>query len=260
MLSRRINQLAPPPRPVPLRLACRTVLGLTGGLGAVFTLIGTSFAWVVTADFDPTGDLLLALRAHTTQGVIMRVTETNTTENDVTVYRYDFSFQTPSEESYTGTGYTRGRRWSAEERVTIEYAPSNPAIARIRGTRRSMVPFWAILLVLIFPAIGAYKAGLVSNAYVTLDADGSGRVITSVEYQNESDMPKTSITFRADARSEIQWLDEQGQPLRAEVAAKNGDGPKALEHLQNAGQWALDVALKIGVPVAIAALKTALGV
>ena len=155
MLSRRISQLAPPPRPVPLRLACRAMLGLAGGLGAVFMLVGMVFAWVLTTGFDPIGDLQLALKVETTQGVITRITETNTTENDVTVYRYDFSFRTPSEESFTGTGYIRGRRWSAEERVTIEYVPSNPAIARIQGTRRSMAPFWVILLVLIFPATGA---------------------------------------------------------------------------------------------------------
>jgi hypothetical protein len=50
-----------------------------------------------------------------------------------------------------------------------------------------------------------------------------------------------------------------GEVASAERAAREGDGPTVLEHLAKAGQWALDVATRIGVPVAVAALKTALG-
>jgi hypothetical protein len=45
----------------------------------------------------------------------------------------------------------------------------------------------------------------------------------------------------------------------AEIAATQGDGPKALGHLARAGQWALRIAVAIGVPVAVKALETALG-
>jgi hypothetical protein len=41
--------------------------------------------------------------------------------------------------------------------------------------------------------------------------------------------------------------------------AKEGNGPKALEYLKMAGKWALDKASKIGLSVAAAALKAALG-
>lgn len=51
-----------------------------------------------------------------------------------------------------------------------------------------------------------------------------------------------------------------GEVALAEVAAKQKDGPKALVHLRNAGRWALEVAEKVGVGVATAAIKTALGV
>jgi hypothetical protein len=51
-----------------------------------------------------------------------------------------------------------------------------------------------------------------------------------------------------------------GQIAEAEAAAANGDGPKALEHLKKSGKWAFDVATKIGVGVATAALKTSLGI
>ena len=45
----------------------------------------------------------------------------------------------------------------------------------------------------------------------------------------------------------------------AEEAAQNGDGSLVLQHLKNAGKWALDVATKIGVSVASEALKKSLG-
>jgi hypothetical protein len=50
-----------------------------------------------------------------------------------------------------------------------------------------------------------------------------------------------------------------GAVANAEVAAKEGNGPRTLEWLGKAGKWTLDNAVKIGVGVATAALKTALG-
>ncbi|HWS87996.1 MAG TPA: hypothetical protein VN282_13585 [Pyrinomonadaceae bacterium] len=45
----------------------------------------------------------------------------------------------------------------------------------------------------------------------------------------------------------------------AAEAAKKEEGPTVFEHLKSAGQWAYDIALKVGVPVAVEALKKALG-
>jgi hypothetical protein len=45
----------------------------------------------------------------------------------------------------------------------------------------------------------------------------------------------------------------------AQEAAQNHDGPRALQHLKNAGPWALDVATKIGVNLATEVLKKAFG-
>ena len=53
--------------------------------------------------------------------------------------------------------------------------------------------------------------------------------------------------------------DLRGEVALAEEAAKAGNGTKTLEHLKNAGEWALGVAEKIVIPLATAALKTALG-
>jgi hypothetical protein len=46
---------------------------------------------------------------------------------------------------------------------------------------------------------------------------------------------------------------------KAEAAAQKGDGSSVFEHLKSAGKWALETATSIGIPVAIQAIKTALG-
>jgi hypothetical protein len=46
---------------------------------------------------------------------------------------------------------------------------------------------------------------------------------------------------------------------KAEDAAQKGDGSAAFDYLKSAGKWALEAATSIGIPVAIQAIKTALG-
>ena len=155
MLSTRIDQLAAPPRPVPLSVACRAMLGRTGGIGAIFLLVGLLVTLLFIGDIRPIAEARLLLPSATTTGTITSVERTNTTVNDVTVYRYHFTFRTPNEETFTGQSYTVGQQWSAENRVTVQYVPAKPSIARIEGTQLSTAPMWGVLLVLIFPGIGA---------------------------------------------------------------------------------------------------------
>ncbi|HSB11058.1 MAG TPA: hypothetical protein VLM38_16335 [Blastocatellia bacterium] len=46
---------------------------------------------------------------------------------------------------------------------------------------------------------------------------------------------------------------------KAEDAAKKGDGATVFDHLKTAGKWALGIAESIGIPIAIEALKKAIG-
>lgn len=50
-----------------------------------------------------------------------------------------------------------------------------------------------------------------------------------------------------------------GAVAAAEIEIKRGDRSKAKEYLKQAGSWAFDVSTKIGIGLATAALKTALG-
>jgi hypothetical protein len=51
-----------------------------------------------------------------------------------------------------------------------------------------------------------------------------------------------------------------GEVAAAEKAATADDGPTALQHLKKAGAWVWDVGTKVGIGVATAAAKTALGI
>src|SRR5262249_53573532 len=46
---------------------------------------------------------------------------------------------------------------------------------------------------------------------------------------------------------------------KAEAAARQSDSSKVVESLRSAGKWALDVATKIGVPLATEAIKQSTG-
>jgi hypothetical protein len=80
---------------------------------------------------------------------------------------------------------------------------------------------------------------------------------------NLADLARELDALRSAMRSQASDTEHDiaiGAIAAAGVAAAKGDGPTALAKLKDAGKWAFDVATKIGVSVAAAALKTALGI
>jgi hypothetical protein len=72
-----------------------------------------------------------------------------------------------------------------------------------------------------------------------------------------SDLAKLQVEIRAqrielDRRGDVEAIEA------AENAAKEGNCHAALGSLSKVGKWVFDVATKVGVPVAVAALKEAL--
>jgi hypothetical protein len=67
---------------------------------------------------------------------------------------------------------------------------------------------------------------------------------------------RASVRSEASTPEQDAVLAEIGQ---AQVAAQAADGPEAMSHLARAGRWALSVAEKIGVPLAVAAIRAAIG-
>lgn len=59
--------------------------------------------------------------------------------------------------------------------------------------------------------------------------------------------------------TEPEQFAQVGEVAKAEIEAKKDDGLKALEHLKNAGNWALDVATKIGTTLAAKAIERSIG-
>ena len=166
-ISNRIHQLAAPPRRVPLRLQCSVLLGITGGIGAIFLITGLIVTLVFGGPIVPINDLLLSLLpTSTTEGTITAVSGTSTTVNDVPVYRYDFMFYTPEGTELSGTSYITGYQWSPESHVTIEYTTDHPQVARIQDARTSLLPPLVAPLMLIFPLTGAFLfAGAVRSGW-----------------------------------------------------------------------------------------------
>lgn len=68
---------------------------------------------------------------------------------------------------------------------------------------------------------------------------------------------RTALKNEADTPEQIAEL---GAIANAEIAAKKGEGPKILEYLSKAGKWSLSVAERIGVNLASAAIKGAMGI
>lgn len=85
--------------------------------------------------------------------------------------------------------------------------------------------------------------------------------INQVQSQEKLDLPALTVELaklRAEMKKSATAPEHDvavGAIAAAESAAKKGDEKSTLEHLKSAGQWALDLGIKIGVPVAIEAIK-----
>jgi uncharacterized protein YjbI with pentapeptide repeats len=86
-----------------------------------------------------------------------------------------------------------------------------------------------------------------------------------VQNQSNLDLPQLAeelAKLRTAMKQETEGTREQDKAIivvaDAEEAAAKGDGPTALRHLKAAGQWTLGIAEKIGVAVAVEAIKRAM--
>ena len=89
--------------------------------------------------------------------------------------------------------------------------------------------------------------------------------VNQFQSQEKFDMPTLATqlaTLRSEMKKEATEPEhdiEIGAVAAAEAAAKKGDEKSALDHLQNAGKWAFEMGLKVGVPVAVDAIKRSAG-
>jgi hypothetical protein len=89
-------------------------------------------------------------------------------------------------------------------------------------------------------------------------------VVNQYQGQQKLDLPKLADelgTLRTQMKKEATTPEHDvavGAIAAAESAAKKGDEKSVLDHLKGAGQWGLELGLKVGVPVAIEAIKRSL--
>ena len=89
--------------------------------------------------------------------------------------------------------------------------------------------------------------------------------INQVQSTEKLDLPALATDLaklRAEMKSQATEPDHDvavGEIAAAESAAKKGDEKSVLDHLKNAGEWAMAIGIKVGVPVAIEAIKKASG-
>lgn len=111
-----------------------------------FVLLGS-----VVVDFSEFVKFRGALR--TVQAEITGTDETNIEVNDEKVihcfYRYEVDGQT-----FDGACYDQGEEYGLGDRVTVEFPPEYPELARIVGARRGAVPTSVLPLIGIFPTVG----------------------------------------------------------------------------------------------------------
>jgi hypothetical protein len=107
------------------------------------------------------------------------------------------------------------------------------------------------------------QAGAVGPNAIAHDVNFSSiwsQLEPSISLPNLSvELQQLRITMRKVAGEDLEQDLAVAAIAQAEKAANASDGPLAIKHLRAAGSWALDIAKSIGVEVAAAAIKAAIG-
>jgi hypothetical protein len=152
------DALALPPRAIPWLVRARVLFGgmlnqfgwiwLAFSMIFVVVFIGGSGLKAVFFSFAPT---------ETAPGTVLRVEETNSSENDYSIYAIHYIFRIDQrEQDYYGVSYTTNPAAYSEGReVQVDYQTGTPANSRMQGARMSKFGL-GVLFVLIFPLVGVF--------------------------------------------------------------------------------------------------------
>lgn len=149
-------QLAMPPRSVPLAVQIQAVFGgFSSQFGWLFFGFGMIFVWIFGLTTVINSIPFWLGSVETASGVVSAVESTGSSENEQPVLANQYVFRVERlEQEYRGESYTTGSQYSVGDEVTIEYAPDNPDISRIAGTRAGHFSPWALCIVGLFPLVG----------------------------------------------------------------------------------------------------------
>jgi hypothetical protein len=152
------------------------------------------------------------------------------------------------------TGYCREGQWTWLEALHRGLTQSRAFFASLEPRRQ---PDGSVTYNVGTAGVFVVGAGAhVHNVEVTQDFSSH---VTQINLPLLADeLARLRAAMRADAKT-LEQDAAVGAVADAEIAARAGDRPRALERLKAAGKWALDVAMKIGVEIATSALKVQLG-
>jgi hypothetical protein len=192
---------------------------------------------------------------------------------------YNFNPQIPRE--YQPRIIQLDNRPSVQQMLETEFEVFEEDFVELGN--QNEVEAYAALLVDIASQRGNYEAGtrnffvqelnmeskykITGGNQAAVGDQAEGHVTTQVSNQTLGSIDMTALAaelsrLRAEARKEATEPEHDiavSEIAKAEQAAKEGQGPKVMEHLKSAGKWALDVATKIGTSVALEAIKKSAG-
>jgi len=126
--------------------------GIYSTIGWFFLGFGMIFFWAFAFNsaamlwFSPTPDW------ENSQGTVLRVDNTNASENEEEIYSIRYSYFANGEE-YTGKGYMIDTDFMTGDEIAVQFNPENVVHSKLTNGRQKIFSAWAIL-VLIFPLIG----------------------------------------------------------------------------------------------------------
>lgn len=157
--SSSLRRLANPPRPVPLLVRLRVLLGGTASqIGWVLFGFGMIFFWAFVWRADLTSWYRFRGVVPVTEGRVTRSSDTRASEGGskgrrgTPIYKNEFTFAVDDKE-YRNASYAVGIRLPVGRMVSVQYLASDPSVARIRGMRANVFGP-AVLFVMLFPLAG----------------------------------------------------------------------------------------------------------
>lgn len=142
-------------RNVPIAAGISVLLGgFMTQFGAAFFSFGMIFCWVFIGMADIPGTIRMLGKTSLASGVVTRVEQTSSKENNSRVYHVEYMFTDQAGVSRTGESYSAYSVPKVGQPVDVEFAEGDPATNRIAGMRRAEMPIFVVFVV-IFPIVGA---------------------------------------------------------------------------------------------------------
>jgi hypothetical protein len=197
------SKLQRPPRSVPFFLGLQCLFGgMLQQIGWGVMAFGMIFVLVFGSSVDLSKESAFRGELSQVDGIIKGYNETGAEVNETEVVEYVVEYQV-GDSTFQDVCYTSGYPYDEGQTVKVEYPADNPSWARIVGSRVSTFPPWILLIVGIFPVIGAvmaflgFRDGIKARSLLGLGKLGQG-VLISKEATNASvnDRPVMALTFR----------------------------------------------------------------